>query len=749
VPETIVFSKIRNGGIFEDEFNDLITHGNAEIEFKMQSQSSGGIAVLYAPNGTGKTSLSEVLASENYSEDKHFIGEYNGTSIQCSNNMFHVIKDHINRNVIPGDTSDYLIGADIRREYELKKKIADGFTKAFAELPKTIKSDYKVTKVGDYLLNRIVNADALRYIKDIIPTRSRGRNINKEEFINFISSTVPSLIPETLNEEKYQFVIDDCGDKKLIETIMSISLDDIVTNAEIAIIEQNDDAIGVIKKYSSMQSCIVCDNDEFDASTLLERKEGNRRRIYENLDTKTKELLDKVINEPSLKVTDPFDIRAKLIMFISNGEIESIHGLKEEIELYTSFAANKIINTLLSCFEGTTMIQDFATYSTLLESQPQIDSEELLFIQEIISENIGPEITIVRDEENDKNFKLMLGGQEFLGVDRNKLHLSTGEQNFISLAFELLLARRTTKEFVVMDDPISSFDSVYKNKIAFCIVKFLEHKKQIILTHNTDLIRLLDVQQNGCFNLYIIRNTSGGNNGFIKVNTEEKDILINLNKLVKLFQNNNNVLSNHILDEKMFLMSMIPFMRGYSHISKDGDAIYTSLSSIMHGYESSSVDITDFYKKLFGYQFANTHVISVDDILSLDCTDINIVDSEQYPLLAETLRQTLIYYYLRMRVEKELVEIFNVTINPNRPLMLNQIIRKALQYNQGDQDEESKRNFKVFFTSRKTLLNEFNHFEGNMNIFQPAIDIAPTVLRREVTAIEEKLLQIRMQYRPN
>lgn len=56
------------------------------------------------------------------------------------------------------------------------------------------------------------------------------------------------------------------------------------------------------------------------------------------------------------------------------------------------------------------------------------------------------------------------------------------------------------------------------------------------------------------------------------------------------------------------------------------------------------------------------------------------------------------------------------------------------------------RNNRVFFTSRKTLLNEFNHFEGNMNIFQPAIDITETALQREVTAIENKLIELRTEY---
>lgn len=51
--------------------------------------------------------------------------------------------------------------------------------------------------------------------------------------------------------------------------------------------------------------------------------------------------------------------------------------------------------------------------------------------------------------------------------------------------------------------------------------------------------------------------------------------------------------------------------------------------------------------------------------------------------------------------------------------------------------------YKVFFTSRKTLLNEFNHFEGNMNIFQPAIDISKSALQKEVQSIETKMTEVR------
>lgn len=57
-------------------------------------------------------------------------------------------------------------------------------------------------------------------------------------------------------------------------------------------------------------------------------------------------------------------------------------------------------------------------------------------------------------------------------------------------------------------------------------------------------------------------------------------------------------------------------------------------------------------------------------------------------------------------------------------------------FNGNDSDSIHSR---VFFLSRKTLLNEFNHFEMDMNIFQPAIDITNKALIKERTLIMEKL----------
>lgn len=233
-----------------------------------------------------------------------------------------------------------------------------------------------------------------------------------------------------------------------------------------------------------------------------------------------------------------------------------------------------------------------------------------------------------------------------------------------------------------------------------------------------------------------------GENGFISVSGREKELLINLHHLISLFQNKNDELKNAIHNKRQFLMAMIPFIRGYAHICLDPEDYYGLLSGIMHGYGTGSLDVVPIYNKLFGDVFDGQEIIGVTDILGIDSRNLDILDKTCFPLLADTLEQTLVYYHLRMKVEKELVDIFN--LHPNNMTMLNQIIQQAFRcQNTADPKYKKMREFRVFFTSRKTLLNEFNHFEGNMNIFQPAIDITKASLQKEISEIEAKLIEIR------
>ena len=742
----IVFSSIRNNGIFESDFSHLLAQ-NGTIEFK-RMQGSGGIAVVYAPNGTGKTSLANLLDMDASAENISFVAtDEQGNTITPETKAFHVIQDQLNRNVIRGKTTDYLIGAQIRREYELRDRINSSFLNAYDQLASKYKTEFKVTKVGDYLLTQMqslqdtMHQAAFQYVRSIVNTKQHGKDIDRSAFVAFIRNENNRAAISELDTAKRTFIIEDLSKPKVVEKILSINPNEIIADTNSVLVERHDDAIGILKKYHSLENCIVCDNDSFDGNALLERKKENRKLIYDNLDKKTKDILDKIVYDSSLVSSDPFEIKKIVGTFIADGDSTDLIRLQSELKTYVDSLGNEMIDALLHCFDGTNFFNDFDEHAELVERQPQLDSEELLFIENVISENVGKDITIVRDEDNDKNYKLKIGDKDLLGTDRKDMELSTGEQNFISLAFELLLARHSDKDYIIMDDPISSFDSVYKNKIAFCIIKFLENKKQIILTHNTDLIRLLDVQLNNCFNLYILNNVHNGTNGFISVSEKEKNLLINLHQLILLFQNKQNKLAEAIHDKRQFLMAMIPFMRGYAHISLDPDDYYGQLSNIMHGYGTGSLDVIPIYNSLFGNVFDGTEIISVTDILNIDCNNLNVLDKTYFPLLADTLEQTLVYYHLRMKVEKELVDIFN--IHTDDMTMLNQIIQRAFRCRDTDPNYERMREFRVFFTSRKTLLNEFNHFEGNMNIFQPAIDITKTALQKEIEEIEAKLTEVR------
>lgn len=72
--------------------------------------------------------------------------------------------------------------------------------------------------------------------------------------------------------------------------------------------------------------------------------------------------------------------------------------------------------------------------------------------------------------------------------------------------------------------------------------------------------------------------------------------------------------------------------------------------------------------------------------------------------------------------------------------MLTRIIDKA--YKDDNLDNIQKR---VFLLSRKTLLNEFNHFEQGLNIFQPAMDITDTALKKEREDILQFLEQLKSE----
>jgi hypothetical protein len=178
-----------------------------------------------------------------------------------------------------------------------------------------------------------------------------------------------------------------------------------VANAEAVQIERHDDAINILKKYCFMDTCVVCDNPDYHGTYLLAKKQEQRQRIYDNLDQNTKQLLDRVVQDTHLSISDPFSIKRIVSDFIGGGTASELCDLKKQLDDYVHSIGDMMINDLLHCFDGTSLLNDFDEYTILVSTAPKLDSEELLFIEDIISENIGKDITIERDDE--KNYRIL------------------------------------------------------------------------------------------------------------------------------------------------------------------------------------------------------------------------------------------------------------------------------------------------------------------------------------------------------
>lgn len=706
--DKIIFKHIENKDIFVSDYQPLAR--NNEIIF-----SNEGIAVIYGPNGTGKTSLVKALSSEKGTNIKYLYNEQEYTD----ESQFFVINDQTNRNIIKGETKDFLLGDDIKKEFALQEEIEKEYKTLCAKSIDLLKNDFSITSSSSKAIEYFSDFIGIKSIlKDLMNSKSKGAKTSVSNYISELEKNTQLTLCE-FDANKLNYMISDLSTKNpLLIAIEKLNTKTLSSNPQIKELEENIEAIKILKKFNHKDQCVVCDFNGINPEELLNKKDNNQNLIKNGLDGETRKIVEKILSD--VGENDPFKIKDSMLDTIETGDLRQVQFLQESIAEYKKIFVNNVIFGLVRIYKDSTLKDINDEYQRMLSQKPEIEEEDYLYIEQIINNNMSKKLEISRDEN--KNIKIKLEDKEFLGVDRNELPLSTGEQNFLSLTFEFLKAKRSDKPIIILDDPISSFDSIYKNKIAYAIIKILENKKRIVLTHNIDLLRLLDGQFKRCFSLFLFNNTENEENGFIKLNANERNMLINLDGLLNYFRKK---VFKYIKNTNYFLISLIPFMRGYSMLINDDDA-KEKLTQLMHGYKTEEVDIAEIYIKLFGNQensIPDNYKIRVNNILELNTDEIEIIDKDEYPLLNRTLIHSFTYLYLRLLIEKILVSKYNIdTESRDGAKQLGQIISKAFP--------ENTKN-RVFLTTKKTLLNEFNHFEGNLSIFQPAIDISNSMLKKE------------------
>ena len=597
---SLIFKKIESGDIFTRDFSPLVR--NNEIIFPTSEE----IVVVYGPNGTGKTSLIKVLGDAKGTKVEFSL---DGTDYQAGTEVFHIINDQNNRNIISGETRDFFLGDNIRHEFELQDQVATDRNTVISAILSLIKNTFGISAGNSPLIELLSKAELAAFIKDCANSKSKGNRYTTNALVALLTSLEHHVIPEYA-PEKLAFVQSDWVNKKsIIKQLEKLTGVEITPNAHVHEIEENTEAIAILSRFHK-DKCIVCDNENIDWEELLAAKTAHRQATLDALEDKIKEAIEQTI--PLVPTSDPFNIKACLLDAIASGNTQVITDLSRELTAYKKLYGKLVENGIVEIVNGSELIAHHTEYQRIISERPDIADEDYLYIQEIISNSMSKPLTIERDENS--RLRIYLSNQEFLGKAREELPLSTGEQNFLSLTFEFLKAKNSECPIVVIDDPVSSFDSIYKNKVVYAIVKMLHHKKRIVLTHNTDLIRLLDGQYRRCFKLYLLNNTDGELNGFIPLKNNEQDMLISLEKLLTAFKES---VPRHVLNSELFLISMIPFMRGYANIICNRP-LFESLTQVMHGYKTEKVDVARAYSELFGAHpeyLPDSYEVSVADIL--------------------------------------------------------------------------------------------------------------------------------------
>lgn len=718
----IVFKKLKVDNRFDNSFENWTT--NNVISF-----SNEGFIDIYAPNGVGKSSLARALNNESKSEYEY---EYNGKQYteKSKESPILVIDDFFFRNIATRDNeklSDYILGSQIAKELELKEKIETSTKKVKDDIISYLKKEYNIKSKDSCLCGYIKNDSLKKFINSLSNAQDKGKNYSVDNLIKLTSEFVMNE-NKKIDSNKFNYIKDNIGGKEsIIKSIVDFDTNNIKLIQGFSKLDINNDAINILNKHNGITKCIFEDKHVLP-DDIKEQLENNKNLIIKQLDDGQK----KIVNTIFELGDNPFNIKDIFNSSFELGDSANVEKLITEIKEIILQIENEIIKKYIQLVKDTELEKDYSEYNKIIEKKIELSEDDELLLKDIVENCINKKVKLTRDDS--KNIIFTIEDTNFIGKSRQELPLSTGEQNFISLYFDLLSAKNSDKEIIIIDDPISSFDSIYKNKIVYSIIKVLANKKKvIILTHNINTIKLMHHQYKNCFNLYLLNNEKDGDNGFIQINKKEQssgtlqdmDFMLEIKNVISFFKNQE--INTDLKDKEQFLLSLIPFMRSYSNLLLSND-IYKKLCKLMHGYENDKVDINEIFKKLFDVDLLQSqYEINVEDILQIDIKD-EIIDKTKYPILNRTLYHNLNYLKLRLLVEHTLYNTDTNKMDWTKYPTLHNIIEKYLKNNI---DLKNK------LLSKKTLLNEFNHFEYDMCLFMPSLDISDNKLIEEKNSIIE------------
>lgn len=326
-----------------------------------------------------------------------------------------------------------------------------------------------------------------------------------------------------------------------------------------------------IEQYNKLISCIKEDKNEDDIDF-----------IYQKFMLEVAYLNDKF---EKIYQFDSYNIKNSEIGNL-NDKVKDLIINKEELDYFNNETVFGVIDNITKkineIVEKITDLQaKTATLNTFIKNSINSSKEDINKFLETAGFNYKFDFDV--STENVSKTILIYKGEEDISVDNIDKHLSWGEKNAFALVLFMYYAISKKAELIILDDPISSFDSNKKYAIINRLFENRSDKKSfygktvLMLTHDFEPIIDFIINNKPNSGHAIAKYIKNSNNIVTEKEITKDNDIISIVKLSYIYAKNNSL---NMISRVNFLRKYIEHIRVENY--EENQLIYDMLSSLVH-----------------------------------------------------------------------------------------------------------------------------------------------------------------------
>ena len=575
---------------------------NEDIDY-----SNNNVAIIYAPNGTMKSSLAktfEALRDGRPVEEKVF-GYASSCNITDEQNVpisgkKIIVINPFDENAFEGQ--GLLMANDtLRRKYlSIHKSIEEKKEHLYTQIKEKIgystrsSFDVKNTMLKDWGLSSKEEYNCLLEIKGLLhnPTMSCSLNENELDYNSLFNDKVYTMIKTGKTSElieEYEAKYRELVDKSLY--------------MQQGIIDHNN--YGNISSSLNSNGFFAANNE-----VVLKAKDGSASitvKEQKELDDLIKKEKEQVLNTKEIKdlfekinkaISKNKDTQAFNLFLQTHQEIiaeyKDVDQFKKKVWIRAFLCFENLLNELLDEYDKALL--DLKE----LREEAKKETTDWKKALDLFVERFYVPFTIEPSNQEDVILSMELPSFKYIFSDsRGKKEitkdsllniLSTGERRayyILNMIFQILVAKQQGKEcLIVLDDISESFD--YKNKYA--IIEYISDISEYTDANDEKLFKVLLLTHNFDFYRTVASRITKRGNSFIAF-SDSGEIKFEKGQYTKnIFMNYKTRLKDHYNDNIM--VASIPFIRNLIEYTEgDDNSDYLLLTSILH-YKNDTQSIT-------------------------------------------------------------------------------------------------------------------------------------------------------------